>query len=59
MYYIRKYRYCWAIHNDQTGKSRKLSEVEKQKVAQAYPEFCKPDVCTLFQDDFPQICNKP
>jgi hypothetical protein len=29
MYFIRKYADCWAVHNDDTGRSRLLSQDEK------------------------------
>ena len=37
MYIIRKYSDCWAVHNDDTGASRRLSEAEKELVLIEFP----------------------
>ncbi len=29
MYFIRKYADCWAVHNDDNGRSRPLTQDEK------------------------------
>jgi len=59
MYYIKKYVNCWAIHNDETGASRPLTEAEKSAAAQHYPELQKPDVKAVYFDRCSVIREKP
>jgi len=51
MYYIRKYADCWAIHNDDNGKSRPLSEKEVVIVQEQYPSLKDPQTCTVYADE--------
>ncbi|MEM7510802.1 MAG: hypothetical protein AAF388_07705 [Bacteroidota bacterium] len=39
MYYIRKYADSWAIHNNQTRKSRMLSQNEVMKILDEFPNL--------------------
>lgn len=59
MYFIRKYADCWAIHNDNNGNSRKLSEEEKEKAKQEFPELDSSDVRTVFADEVKCIEDLP
>ena len=59
MYFIRKYADCWAIHNDNTGKSRRLTEQEEKLLEKDNENMKKPGVCSIYADDFPQIKEKP
>ena len=58
MYYIKKYADCWAIHNDQTGASRALSEAEKELLLQAFPQLADAKVRTIFTDTISTITDK-
>lgn len=52
MYYIQKYHAgVWAIHNDETGESRKLSEEEKKKAGEKYPTLLNDKTVKHFFDD--------
>jgi len=59
MYYIKKYADCWAVHNDDNGKSRRLSEKEVEVVRQAYPSLKDPKTCTIYADQIASLQNKP
>jgi len=59
MYYIRKYADCWAIHNDDTGASRKLTDQEVQLVTQELPRLSDPKVRTVFADQIHTVPEKP
>ncbi len=59
MYYIRKYSDCWAIHNDDTGVSRPLSDEEKEAVKIELPELIETRVRTVFADEITSIKEKP
>jgi hypothetical protein len=59
MYYIRKYKDCWAIHNDNTGSSRKLTAQEVEEVKKELPELEDPQVRTVFKDQVHSIKDKP
>jgi hypothetical protein len=59
MYYIRKYADCWAIHNDDNGKSRPLSEKEVTTVQEEYPSLKDPQTCTVYADEIRSLENKP
>ena len=59
MYYIRKYPDCWAIHNDDTGASRKLTDQEVQLVTQELPRLSDPKVRTVFADQIHTVPEKP
>ena len=50
MYYIRKYSDCWAIHNDDTGASRPLTEDEAEAVKHEFPSLTDDKVRTVFAD---------
>ena len=39
MFFIRKYADCWAVHNDDTGESRKLTEQEQKAVQEEFPSL--------------------
>jgi len=59
MYYIKKYADCWAIHNDQTGASRALSEAEKLVLLQVFPQLADAKVRTIYADKISEINEKP
>lgn len=59
MYYIKKYADCWAIHNDDNGKSRRLTEKEVATVQEAYPSLKDPKTCTVYADQIDRLENKP
>ena len=59
MYYIRKYADCWAIHNDDTGASRKLTDQEVQLVTQELPQLADPKVRTVLADQIHTVPEKP
>ncbi|WP_224994957.1 hypothetical protein [Cesiribacter sp. SM1] len=59
MYYIKKYVNCWAIHNDTTGNSRKLTAQEVEAVKKELPELEKPQVLTVYTDRIQAIKEKP
>jgi hypothetical protein len=55
MYYIRKYVNGWAIHDDDTGKSRLLTEEEKKAVAEEFPSLKEAQVRSIFSDNITSI----
>lgn len=55
MYYIRKFADCWAIYDDDTGKSRPLTRVETNLVMIEFPTLEDKDVKTIFADHFTSI----
>jgi len=59
MYYVKKYADCWAIHNDDNGKSRPLTEAEVQAVQEEYPSLKDPKTCTIYADQIDSLENKP
>lgn len=59
MYYIRKYSNGWAIHNDDNGESRLLTEREVEAVKQEFPELEDEKVLTVFADEVKSIQEKP
>lgn len=59
MHYIKKYADCWAIHNDDTGASRPLTDQERQTVQEEYPTLKDPKTCTVYADEARSIGNKP
>jgi hypothetical protein len=59
MYYIKKYADCWAIHNDDNGKSRRLTETEVQTVQEEYPSLKDPKTCAIYADQIDRLENKP
>ena len=59
MYYVRKYADCWAIHNDDNGRSRPLTEAEKELFIKEFPEIKQENVRTIFSDNIYSIKEKP
>ncbi|HEX8607755.1 MAG TPA: hypothetical protein VF679_03865 [Pedobacter sp.] len=59
MYYIKKYADCWAIHNDDNGKSRPLTEKEVEAVKQELAELKDEKVITVYADQIRTIERKP
>jgi hypothetical protein len=59
MYYIRKYSNGWAIHNDDNGEARLLSDQEIETVKQEFPELEEEKVLTVFVDEIKSIQEKP
>lgn len=59
MYYIKKYADCWAIHNDDNGKSRRLTATEVLAVQEEYPSLKDPKTCTVYADQIDSLENKP
>jgi hypothetical protein len=59
MYYIRKYADCWAIHNDDNGKRRRLTEQEKEQAVKEFPDLAEEDVRTVYSDQIDSIKQKP
>jgi hypothetical protein len=59
MYYIRKYSNGWAIHNDDNGEARLLSDQEVEAVKQEFPELENEKVRTVFADQVKSIQEKP
>jgi hypothetical protein len=59
MYYIKKYADCWAIHNDDNGKSRPLTEKEVTTVQEEYPTLKDNQVGTVNADQIRSLENKP
>jgi hypothetical protein len=39
MYYIRRSAENWAVHNNFTGKSRRLNDVEVQSILDEFPNL--------------------
>ena len=50
MYYIRKYADCWAVHNDNNGKSRPLTPQEEEMIKEAFKELANPQIRSFFTD---------
>lgn len=50
MYYIRKYADCWAVHDDVTGASRKLTNEEKERVKNEFNSLRDDKVLTIYSD---------
>lgn len=50
MYFIRKYSNGWAIHNDDTGYSRLLTDAEKEHAKETFPELADEKVVTVYFD---------
>jgi hypothetical protein len=59
MHYIKKYADCWAIHNDDNGKSRRLTETKVLAVQEEYPSLKDPTTCTVYADQIDSLENKP
>jgi hypothetical protein len=59
MYYIRKYSNGWAIHNDDNGASRLLTDQEIEAVKQEFPQLEDEKVRTVFADEVKSIREKP
>ena len=59
MYYIRKYADCWAIHNDDTGTCRKLTDQEVKLVSRELLALTDPKVRTVFTDQIRSVQKKP
>jgi hypothetical protein len=59
MYYIKKYANCWAIHNDENGKGRKLTCKEVEQAKQEFPELKEAKVATVYSDVVKSIREKP
>jgi hypothetical protein len=59
MYYIKKYADCWAIRNDDNGKSRPLTEQEVEAVRQEHPALKDRKTCTIYADEIDSLENKP
>lgn len=55
MYYIRKYADCWAVHDDDTGASRKLQLDEVEKLKNEFDSLCDERVRTVFTDEIRSI----
>lgn len=55
MYYIRKYADCWAIHDDDTGKSRPLTSEETKAVKDEFPELADKKTRSVFTDEITSI----
>jgi hypothetical protein len=50
---------CWAIHNDESGASRPLTEEEKELIKKEFPDIVKEDLLTIFTDVVESIAGKP
>lgn len=48
MYYIRKYSNGWAIHNDDNGASRLLTDQEIEAVKKEFSDLEDEKVLTVF-----------
>jgi hypothetical protein len=59
MYYIRKYSNGWAIHNDDNGSSRLLTQQEVEAVKQEFPQLEDEKVRTVFVDEVKSVKEKP
>ena len=59
MYYIRKYSNGWAIHNDDNGLSRLLTQQEVEAVKQEFLQLEDEEVRTVFADQVKTIQEKP
>jgi hypothetical protein len=51
MFFIRKYADCWAVHNDDTGESRPLTEQEQKDVQEEFPSLLDEQVRSIFMDN--------
>jgi hypothetical protein len=51
MFFIRKYADCWAVHNDDTGESRKLTEQEQKAVQEEFPALLDKQIRSIFMDN--------
>ena len=51
MFFIKKYVECWAIHNDETGKSRPLTEDEKETALKKYPALKDKKTIVVYFDE--------
>lgn len=58
MFYIRKYSNGVAIHNDETGCSRLLTEAEVKAVKKEFPQLEDQKVRTVFSDQVKSIREK-
>jgi hypothetical protein len=56
MYYIKKYADCWAVHDDVTGASRKLTATEIEKVKIEFDSLNDEKVLTIYADRIRSIC---
>jgi hypothetical protein len=63
MYYIKKYADCWAIHDDITGASRKLTTEEVKKITIEFPSLKDEKVITFYTDRIrsiqPEVSSYP
>ena len=59
MYYIRKYSNGVAIHNDENGCSRLLTQQEVEAVKKELPQLEQSQVRTVFADQVKSIREKP
>jgi hypothetical protein len=59
MFYIRKYSNGVAIHNDENGCSRLLTEAEVEAVKKEFPRLENQKVRTVFADQVKSIREKP
>lgn len=55
MYYIRKYADCWAIHDDDTVKSRPLTNEETEAVKVEFPELSDEKTRSVYTDKVTSI----
>ncbi len=58
MFTIRKYADAWAIINDDTGDSRKLTEQEIKAVLEEFPTLKDAQVRSVFADEVRSIGKK-
>lgn len=57
MYFIRKYADCWAVHDDITGASRKLSTAEVEMVKGEFESLKDEKVLTIFTDQIRSLSS--
>lgn len=55
MYYIKKYADCWAVHDDTTGGSRKLTQDEVAKLKIEFTALQDEKVVTIYADKIRSI----
>jgi len=55
MYYIKKYADCWAVHDDVSGGSRKLTSDEVAKLNIEFPALQDEKVVTIYADKIRSI----
>lgn len=55
MYYIKKYADCWAVHDDVTGASRKLTTTEIKKMKIEFDSLKDERVLTIYTDKIRSI----